>query len=108
MKSRWYKNAVVYQIYPFSFMDSNNDGFGDIEGIISKLDYIRDLGAILFQSWTISAIWERLQSGSPRCTNHRITTTDMMSVTTRPLMRNSERWKTSIGWSGSAIGGTLR
>jgi glycosidase len=49
MKSRWYKNAVVYQIYPFSFMDSNNDGFGDIEGIISKLDYIRDLGA--------TAIW---------------------------------------------------
>ena len=49
MKSRWYKNAVVYQVYPFSFMDSNNDGFGDIEGIISKLDYIRDLGA--------TAIW---------------------------------------------------
>lgn len=49
MKSRWYKNAVVYQIYPFSFMDSNNDGFGDIDGIISKLDYIRDLGA--------TAIW---------------------------------------------------
>ena len=49
MKSGWYKNAVVYQIYPFSFMDSNNDGFGDIEGIISKLDYIRDLGA--------TAIW---------------------------------------------------
>ena len=45
MKTRWYKNAVVYQIYPFSFMDSNNDGFGDIDGIISKLDYIRDLGA---------------------------------------------------------------
>ena len=49
MKTRWYKNAVVYQIYPFSFMDSNNDGWGDIEGIISKLDYIRDLGA--------TAIW---------------------------------------------------
>ena len=49
MKTRWYKNAVVYQIYPFSFMDSNNDGWGDIGGIISKLDYIRDLGA--------TAIW---------------------------------------------------
>lgn len=44
MKSRWYKNAVVYQIYPFSFVDSNNDGWGDIEGIITKPDYIRDLG----------------------------------------------------------------
>ena len=49
MKTRWYKNAVVYQIYPFSFMDSNNDGWGDIEGIISKLDHIKDLGA--------TAIW---------------------------------------------------
>ena len=49
MKTHWYKNAVVYQIYPFSFMDSNNDGWGDIDGIISKLDYIRDLG--------VTAIW---------------------------------------------------
>ena len=49
MRSRWYKNAIVYQIYPFSFMDSNNDGWGDIEGIISKLDYIKNLGA--------TAIW---------------------------------------------------
>ena len=49
MRTQWYKNAVVYQIYPFSFLDSNNDGWGDIEGIISKLDYIRDLG--------VTAIW---------------------------------------------------
>ena len=49
MKTRWYKNAVVYQIYPFSYMDSNNDGWGDIDGIISKLDYIKDLG--------VTAIW---------------------------------------------------
>ena len=49
MKTNWYKEAVVYQIYPFSFMDSNNDGMGDIPGIISKLDYIKDLGA--------TAIW---------------------------------------------------
>ena len=49
MKTKWYENAVVYQIYPFSFLDSNNDGWGDIEGIISKLDYIKDLG--------VTAIW---------------------------------------------------
>ena len=48
-KTNWYKEAVVYQIYPLSFMDSNNDGIGDIPGIISKLDYIKDLGA--------TAIW---------------------------------------------------
>jgi len=42
--TNWYKDAVIYQIYPRSFCDSNNDGFGDIKGIISKLDYLKDLG----------------------------------------------------------------
>ena len=40
----WRKEAVGYQIYPRSFMDSNGDGIGDLQGIISKLDYIKDLG----------------------------------------------------------------
>ncbi len=44
MKKRWWKEAVCYQIYPKSFMDSNGDGIGDLNGIISKLDYIKDLG----------------------------------------------------------------
>ncbi|MBR4236975.1 alpha-glucosidase [bacterium] len=48
-KTRWYKEAIIYQIYPFSFMDGNNDGMGDIEGIIQKLDYLKNLG--------ITAIW---------------------------------------------------
>lgn len=43
-KTRWYKDAIVYQIYPRSFCDSNGDGIGDIRGIISKLDYLKDLG----------------------------------------------------------------
>src|SRR6056297_514687 len=41
---KWWKEAVVYQIYPRSFNDSNNDGIGDINGIINKLEYIKDLG----------------------------------------------------------------
>ncbi len=40
----WWKSSVVYQIYPRSFMDSNGDGIGDIRGIISKLDYLQQLG----------------------------------------------------------------
>ena len=40
----WVKNGVVYQIYPRSFQDSNNDGIGDIPGIISRLDYLQELG----------------------------------------------------------------
>ena len=44
MHETWWKEAVVYQIYPKSFMDSNGDGIGDIPGIISKLDYLKELG----------------------------------------------------------------
>ena len=40
----WWKNSVVYQIYPRSFKDSNGDGFGDLRGIIEKLPYLQNLG----------------------------------------------------------------
>jgi len=45
----WWRDGVIYQIYPRSFMDSNGDGIGDLQGIIGKLDYLADLG--------IDAIW---------------------------------------------------
>lgn len=45
MNKRWWKEGVVFQIYPKSFKDSNGDGIGDIRGIIEKLDYIKELGA---------------------------------------------------------------
>ncbi|MCS0791001.1 glycoside hydrolase family 13 protein [Cytobacillus pseudoceanisediminis] len=44
MKKQWWKESVVYQIYPRSFMDSNGDGIGDLQGIISRLDYLKELG----------------------------------------------------------------
>ncbi len=44
MNTQWWKEAVVYQIYPRSFMDSNGDGVGDLKGITSKLDYLKELG----------------------------------------------------------------
>lgn len=49
MNKKWWKESVVYQIYPRSFMDSNGDGIGDINGITSKLDYLKKLG--------INVIW---------------------------------------------------
>ncbi|MFP3121529.1 alpha-glucosidase [Ectobacillus funiculus] len=44
MEKKWWKESVVYQIYPRSFMDSNGDGIGDLKGILSKLDYLKELG----------------------------------------------------------------
>ena len=45
MKEKWWQRSVVYQIYPRSFQDSNGDGIGDIPGITSRLEYIKELGA---------------------------------------------------------------
>ena len=45
MDKKWWKEEVVYQIYPRSYKDNDNNGYGDIQGIISKLDYIKSLGA---------------------------------------------------------------
>ena len=44
MEKRWWKESVVYQIYPRSFCDSNGDGIGDLNGITSKFDYLKELG----------------------------------------------------------------
>lgn len=44
MDNKWYKDICVYQIWPRSFCDGNGDGIGDLEGVYSKLDYIKDLG----------------------------------------------------------------
>ena len=49
MKKAWWKESVVYQVYPRSFCDSDGDGIGDLRGIISKLDYLKELG--------INVIW---------------------------------------------------
>lgn len=49
MKKNWWQEAVIYQIYPRSFNDSNGDGIGDLQGIIEKLDYLEKLG--------VDAIW---------------------------------------------------
>jgi alpha-glucosidase len=61
MNKLWWKEAVAYQIYPRSFMDSNGDGIGDIKGIISKLDYLKELG--------IDVIWVSPMYQSPNDDN---------------------------------------
>ena len=58
---KWWKEAVVYQIYPRSFKDTNGDGVGDLKGIISKLDYLKSLG--------IDVIWLNPIYGSPNADN---------------------------------------
>lgn len=57
----WWKNAVVYQIYPRSFQDSNGDGIGDLRGIISRLDYLENLG--------VDAVWLSPVCRSPQDDN---------------------------------------
>ena len=59
--TNWYKDAVIYQIYPRSFLDSNGDGLGDIKGIISKLDYLKELG--------VNCVWLSPVYNSPQKDN---------------------------------------
>lgn len=49
-KTAWWKEAIVYQIYPASFADSNGDGIGDLEGVRHHLDHIQSLGATMVSS----------------------------------------------------------
>lgn len=58
---KWWKSAVIYQIYPRSFSDSNGDGIGDLQGIISKLDYLENLG--------VDALWLSPVCKSPQDDN---------------------------------------
>ena len=60
-QTNWYKDAIIYQIYPRSFCDGNGDGLGDIPGIISKLDYLKELG--------VNCVWLSPVYDSPQADN---------------------------------------
>ena len=77
----WWKEAVVYQIYPRSFKDSNGDGIGDLRGVIEKLDYLKELG--------VDVIWMSPCYKSPNDDNGY----DISDY--RAIMDGLEPWKTS-------------
>ena len=80
----WWQKSVVYQIYPRSFMDSNGDGIGDLQGIISKLDYLRNLG--------VDVIWLSPFYASPNADNGY----DIVII--RRLWRSLEPWRTLMSF----------
>ena len=61
MDKKWWKESIIYQIYPRSFKDSNGDGIGDLKGIIEKLDYVKSLG--------VTAVWLNPIYSSPNDDN---------------------------------------
>ena len=77
--SKWLDNAVFYEIYPQSFNDTNADGIGDFQGIIEKLDYVKELGC--------NAIWINRAS----CPHSVMQ--DTMSQITAALHRATERMR---------------
>ena len=77
----WWKNSVVYQIYPRSFADSNGDGIGDLNGITAHLDYLQKLGV----------------DGFHRSISHRMMTMGMIFRIIRTLCRNLVLWKSLTG-----------
>ncbi len=90
MKDAWWKEAVVYQVYPRSFMDANGDGIGDLQGVTSRLDYLQELG--------IDVIWLSPVYQSPNVDN------GYESAIIRRFSRNSARWRTSMSCLNRRIG----
>ena len=78
MKRKWWHDKVAYQIYPKSFLDTNGDGIGDLKGIISKLDYLKELGIDI--------------TGSPRFTNPLLSIRDMTFPITIKLQNSLAQW----------------
>ena len=76
---KWWKEAVVYQIYPRSFQDSNGDGIGDLKGITQHLDYLQKLG--------INVIWLSPHFASPNADNGWLSTLQWMKMP-KPRSRN--------------------
>lgn len=79
LEKKWWHEKAAYQIYPKSFYDTNGDGIGDLKGVISKLDYLKDLGTIL--------------SGSPRSIVLHWQIRDMISPIIMISIQDLEPWR---------------
>ncbi len=77
-KRRWWKEAVVYQIYPRSFADSNGDGIGDLNGIRERLDYLNDGDPATREDLGVNALW--LTPVFPSPTYHKYDATDYCGI----------------------------
>lgn len=86
---KWWKKAVIYQVYPRSFQDSNGDGIGDLQGIISRLDYLQQLG--------IDAVWLSPVYSSPQADNG-YDISDYQGID--PMFGSLEDMETLIGEAG--------
>lgn len=78
----WWKGAVIYQIYPRSFLDTNGDGIGDLAGIRKRLDYIQSLGS--------------MRSGCPPSTQALTRILAMTLLIIATLTRATEPWLSSM------------
>ena len=108
LNKAWWKEAVVYQIYPRSFMDSNGDGIGDLNGITEKLEYLKELGidviwlSPVYQSpnddngYDISDYQAIMQEFGTMEDFDRMLS-DMISAIIRRSWKNSEPWKIMTG-----------
>ena len=90
MNPDWWRGAVIYQIYPRSFQDSNGDGIGDLAGIVQRLPYIAGLG--------VDAIWISPFFTSP------MRDLAMTSAIIAMLIRCSGPWPISMLWSARRMG----
>jgi hypothetical protein len=94
----WWKDAVVYQIYPASFKDSNGDGIGDLKGIMSELDYIRSIGVdviwICPSAFLLFPAHPNFKADVPQCMTLLKSIWDMIFAITKMCMRRMVRFKT--------------
>ena len=94
----WWRDAVVYQIYPRSFADSNGDGIGDLAGITSKLDYLADLGV---DALWLSPIFTSLRA-SPEKNNGTFCFNPVASTIKRPPF--APIWVVTLAASATTAG----